>query len=701
MSSTTDRISPISHVSQIDAEQHAVDEMYRRLDTEITDRTTALDREWSTPREGLGDLFARDAEIARLNARLSALRGAEPSLCFGRIDPSDGPGESLYIGRIGLTGDDDDSLLVDWRAEAARPFYAATMVEPMGIRRRRHLRVERRRVKDVSDEILDGTSPTSGDIVTDGPLVSALSAARTGRMRQAAATLQAEQDEIVRSPHQGVTVVDGGPGTGKTVVALHRAAYVLYAFPAIADRGLLVYGPNRRFLTYISDVLPSLGENDARLAALPDVVGTETTRTDPDHIARIKGRAVLADAISRRIRRRKPHGKSLSVRIDDEVIVLDATVVDRARKKSTGTDLGHNREQEIFTGHIVGELVDELERRSAREQADYETEMAETLGIDFDRLAGVDDGQRSGQQSDSGDLGIDWDLVHDELLEDAAVARAVRKIWPRISPEKVVRGVLSDRRMLASLLPDVPDDDLALMAVDDAAGWSDADLALLDEARALIHGAPERAYGHIVVDEAQQLTEMQWRMLMRRCPGRSFTVVGDLAQAGPTTTVTTWEDALSPFVGDRVVHHRLTVNYRTTEEILQSTAPLLARIAPDQEMSRSLRHGDEPVIIDVTGKETGTGVTSLLTDLAREYPEDLVGVVATPARTPALEDLLADVPGVSVLAAPDARGLEFDSVIIIDPDGIKASGEAGLRDLYVARTRATKRLFSLRITAVE
>jgi DNA helicase IV len=418
MRSTTDRNS---RIAQIDAEQQTVDEIYRRLDMEITDRSTALDRQWSAPRDGLGDLFARDAEIARLNNRLRALRDAEPSLCFGRIDPSDERGESLYIGRIGLTGDDGGSLLVDWRAEAARPFYAATMVAPAGIRRRRHLTVDRRRVGEISDEILDGSSPTDDDIVTDGPLVSALSAARTGRMRQAAATLQAEQDEIVRSPHQGVTVVDGGPGTGKTVVALHRAAYVLYAFPALADRGLLVYGPNRRFLTYISDVLPSLGENDVRLATLPDIVGTEATRTEPDHIARIKGRAVLADAIARRVRRRKPHGRSLSVRIDDETVTLDAAVVDMARKKTTGTDLGHNREQEIFTGHIVEELVDELERRSAREQADYEAELAETLGIDLDRIAGVDDGQQ-----DDGDLGIDWDLVRDELLEDPAVTRAVQ-----------------------------------------------------------------------------------------------------------------------------------------------------------------------------------------------------------------------------------------------------------------------------------
>jgi DNA helicase IV len=692
MRSTTDRNS---RIAQIDAEQQTVDEMYRRLDKEITDRSTALDRQWSAPRDGLGDLFARDAEIARLNNRLRALRDAEPSLCFGRIDPSDERGESLYIGRIGLTGDDGGSLLVDWRAEAARPFYAATMVAPAGIRRRRHLTVDRRRVGEISDEILDGSSPTDDDIVTDGPLVSALSAARTGRMRQAAATLQAEQDEIVRSPHQGVTVVDGGPGTGKTVVALHRAAYVLYAFPALADRGLLVYGPNRRFLTYISDVLPSLGENDVRLATLPDIVGTEATRTEPDHIARIKGRAVLADAIARRVRRRKPHGRSLSVRIDDETVTLDAAVVDMARKKTTGTDLGHNREQEIFTGHIVEELVDELERRSAREQADYEAELAETLGIDLDRIAGVDDGQQ-----DDGDLGIDWDLVRDELLEDPAVTRAVQKVWPRISPEKVVRGVLGDWKVLASLLPDVPDEDLARMAPGEPYGWSDADLALLDEARALIHGAPETVYGHIVVDEAQQLTEMQWRMLMRRCPGRSLTVVGDLAQAGPTTTVTTWQDALAPFVSDRFVHHRLTVNYRTTEEILQSTAPLLARIAPDQEMSRSLRHGDEPVVIEASPDDSGTVPAPLLTGLARDFPDDLVGIVAAPDRVAALEDALAGAPyagPVSVIAAPEARGLEFDSVIIVDPDGIAASGDAGLRDLYVARTRATKRLFSIRV----
>jgi DNA helicase IV len=238
------------------------------------------------------------------------------------------------------------------------------------------------------------------------------------------------------------------------------------------------------------------------------------------------------------------------------------------------------------------------------------------------------------------------------------------------------------------------------MAPDGPDGWSDADLALLDEARALIHGAPETVYGHIVVDEAQQLTEMQWRMLMRRCPGRSLTVVGDLAQAGPTTTVTTWQDALAPFVSDRFVHHRLTVNYRTTEEILQSTAPLLARIAPDQEMSRSLRHGDEPVVIETSPDDNGTALTSLLTGLVRDFPDDLVGIVAAPDQVAALEDALAGAPyagAVSVIAAPEARGLEFDSVIIVDPDGIAASGDAGLRDLYVARTRATKRLFSIRV----
>ncbi|MFD4327939.1 hypothetical protein ACFWQC_25140 [Nocardioides sp. NPDC058538] len=207
-------------------------------------------------------------------------------------------------------------------------------------------------------------------------------------------------------------------------------------------------------------------------------------------------------------------------------------------------------------------------------------------------------------------------------------------------------------------------------------------------------GAPETTYGHIVVDEAQQLSEMQWRALMRRCPNRSMTVVGDLAQAGPSTTLRTWDEALEPFVGERFAHHRLTVNYRTTTEILFATEPLLAEIAPDQRLSRSIRHGEQPRIVEVTEESLHSTLSTLITAIADEHPGELIGVIATTERSPALEVHRA---GATIVAAPEARGLEFDTVIIVDSAGVRAAGDAGPRDLYVAQTRATKRLLSLEL----
>jgi len=681
---------------QVHEEQRSIDAMYARLDADTSARLAAQERAMAAPVGEPSDLHARDRKVARLTDDVRRLRGAEHSLCFGRIDLSD-HGESWHIGRIGLRAESGEPLLIDWRAEAARPFYAATMASPMGVRRRRHLRLDGRQVVDITDEILDGTSPTPADLVGDGPLVSALSAARTGRMNEAAATLQAEQDEIVRSPHRGVVVVDGGPGTGKTIVALHRAAYVLYAFPSVADRGVLVFGPNRRFLTYISEVLPSLGENDVRLATLPDVVGAEATRTEPDRVARLKGRAACAEGLARWVQRHEPHGVPLELTATGETVVLDPAVVDAACRRALEGGVGHNRARALFTELVVDDLVNELEHRTAKEVSDFEEELEALLGIDLDRFAGR--GRRSagtGETDATGDdLDIDWDAIREQLLEDPGVDRAITRVWPRLRADDAVRGYLSDRDALALALPDAPGEDVALLSAGDHDGWSAADLALLDEAAALVDGLPEATYGHVVVDEAQQLSEMQWRVLMRRCPGRSMTIVGDLAQAGPTTTIRTW-DALTPFVGDRFVHHRLTVNYRTTAEILQSTAPLLARIAPDQHLSRSLRHGERPRVVAVTEESLGSRLGELIAEIAQAHPGELVGVVATTARCPVLETVTR-APDATVVAAPDARGLEFDTVIVVDPAGIEDAGEAGPRDLYVAQTRATKRLVLLEL----
>lgn len=662
-------MSEQDRAGQVGEEQRSVDAMYALLRAEVSARRAAQERAIAAPVDGASERYARDLEVERLNEGIRQLQAAEHSLCFGRIDRSD-EGESLHIGRIGLRTEDGNPLLIDWRAEAARPFYAATMAAPMGVRRRRHLRLDGREVVDVNDEILDGTSPTAVDLVGDSPLVAALSTARTGRMHEAAATLQAEQDEIVRSPHRGVMVVDGGPGTGKTIVALHRAAYVLYAFPSIADKGVLVFGPNRRFLTYISEVLPSLGENDVRLATMPDLVGVEATRTEPDHIARAKGRAALADDLARLVRQHQPHGVPLELKTTHDTVRLEPAVVDAARRQALQDDIGHNRARELFTEYVVDDLVNELERLTAKEISDFEAELEAHLGIDLDRFTGND--------PSTDDLDIDWDTIRDDLVRDPSIDRAITRVWPRLVADDLVRDLLNN------------------LGVGRSDGWSDADLALLDEARALVDGAPETSYGHIVVDEAQQLSEMQWRALMRRCPNRSMTVVGDLAQAGPSTTLQTWGEALKPFVSERFAHHRLTVNYRTTTEILLATEPLLAEIAPDQQLSRSIRHGEEPRILDVTTEGLPSTLSKLIADVAHGHPGELIGVIATTERSLALE---AEVhgAGATIVAAPEARGLEFDTVIIVDPAGIRAAGDAGPRDLYVAQTRATKRLLSLQL----
>jgi DNA helicase IV len=518
-------------------------------------------------------------------------------------------------------------------------------------------------------------------------------------MREAAATLQAEQDEIVRSSHRGIMVVDGGPGTGKTIVALHRAAYVLYAFPSIADRGVLVFGPNARFLTYISDVLPSLGENDVQLATLPDLVSVEATRTEPDGLARIKGRAQFADALARWVQARQPHGISLEVQTAHGTVVLDPEQVDAARRSALQGGVGHNRARELFIEQVVAELVNELEQQTANELSDFEAEIKEFLGIDLDRMFA---GSAPARQLDDADasadgLDIDWDRIRDELLDDPGIDRIVSRIWPRLCAEDAVRGLLTDRAALAHALPDVSDEDRIRVVGRDQTGWSSADLALLDEARALIDGLPEAIYGHIVVDEAQQLSEMQWRMLMRRCPQRSMTVVGDLAQSGPTTAIRTWGEALGPFVDERFVHHTLTVNYRTTAEILHATEPLLALVAPEQRLSRSIRHGEQPTVIPVADEDIASVLDEVIRRTKKTHPGELIGVIATAQRSATLDAQISETDA-TIIAAPDARGLEFDTVIIIDPGGIRSAGEAGLRDLYVAQTRATKRVLSLEVT---
>jgi DNA helicase IV len=382
-----------------------------------------------------------------------------------------------------------------------------------------------------------------------------------------------------------------------------------------------------------------------------------------------------------------------------ETVVLDSDLVDASRRNALQEGIGHNRARELFTEHIVADLVNELEQQTAKELSDFEAELKEVLGIDLDRKFAGDPRRVSSDDADRSaeGLDIDWDQIREELLDDPGIDRIVDQVWPRLRAEDAVRGLLTDPDALARALPDVSQTELTRIVGLDQTGWSSADLALLDEARALIDGLPETMYGHIVIDEAQQLSEMQWRMLMRRCPQRSMTIVGDLAQAGPTTAIRTWGDALEPFVDERFEHHTLTINYRTTAEILQATEPLLARIAPEQRLSRSIRHGEQPIVITVAEEDIASVLNELITHTQETSPGELIGVIATAQRSTTLDAEISETHA-TIIAAPDARGLEFDTVIIIDPDGIRSANEAGLRDLYVAQTRATKRLLTLEVT---
>lgn len=673
------------------AEQQYVDALYTRLDRE-TERVRAdLDDAVRASSTDPAEAYTREVRVAMLGRRARTLGAAEHHLCFGRIDGADG--RSLHIGRTGLS-DGDDQLLVDWRAEAARPFYAATAAHPMGLRRRRHLALDGRRVTRVSDEILDDSEPGPHDVVGDGPLLEAISARRTGRMRDVVATLQAEQDAIIRSAHRGVTVVEGGPGTGKTVVALHRAAYVLAGFDEARTDGVLVLGPGTRFLDYIAEVLPSLGENDVAMSTadrlVADALGLAGVPAAGHELRRAAGDARLADELAAIVRDYQAPSVTLTVLVDGDPVTLDEHALAEARETAGGTGLPHNQARALFKDLVVEFVADEVQARARvfLAKLDEDIEVL-TGGVNVDKAAAGDLARLGFAPDDGGKFGhaaavaeLDPGALQAELAEDVALERAVEGAWPHLVAQDVVLDLLDAH-------PDLTAPGLA--PSDDAPAWTTAHLPLLDEAEHLLDGPPARIYGHVVVDEAQELTAMQWRSVLRRCPGRSMTVVGDLAQAGPATGAASWADALGADLARRADVRTLTVCYRTTAEVLEVAAPLLARIAPDQAPTRAVRHGDMPRRVAAASGELVAAVVREAGALTAAGPDDLVAVVAADARVREVADAL-DGTQVKVVPVSQVRGLEFDAVVVADPDGITAARPGGERDLYVALTRPTRSL---------
>jgi DNA helicase IV len=791
------------------AEQPYVTMLYGRLDARRKETAELLARVLRNETTGTPQAVSeRDAAAAMYSEQLATLSAVEEGLCFGRLDVEPdavlAPGsrdsadpqtpgfdqEVAYIGRLGLLDEDHDyePLLIDWRAPVARPYYTATAANPDGIRRRRHLRTRSRKVLAVDDEILDLAEAAAaaanhdgaqrGGLTGEATLLAALSSGRTGRMGDIVATIQAEQDRIIRSGVNGVLVVEGGPGTGKTAVALHRAAYLLYTHRRqLAKRGVLVVGPNPTFLRYIEQVLPSLGETSVLLSTVGELYpGLAARRAEPAAAAARKGTLDMAKVLASAVRDREELPRhTIRLRVEGETVELDRDLVAQARTRARRTRRPHNDAKRTF----VREAVDMLARRE-RDRLSREGSHPEVDGGD----AG------SGALLDRGDLAD----IRAAMRENEDLLAALDGLWPTLTPPQLLAGLYTDPKRISAATRGWSEADRALLRRDappasplDPQWWTPADAVLLDEAAELLGeddtaereraerkreadeayaagvleilameddwdpellrptdvvdaslladrsseasyaSAAERAaedrtwtFGHVIVDEAQELSPMAWRVLMRRCPSRSMTLVGDVAQTGARDGASSWREVLSPYVAARWRREALTVNYRTPAEIAEVAADVLAVIDPDQTPPESVRESGIPpravgVAEDALDHQVSTTTRAAADDVVDAEGNGRVAVLAPAARVDALRARLAgdglpvggtadgaeaaDERGaadlevaVVVSSVADAKGLEFDAVVLVDPCGIVEESPRGLNDLYVALTRATRSL---------
>ncbi|WP_112245262.1 HelD family protein [Kribbella monticola] len=727
-------------LNPVQDEQVHLTAFYATLDHEraLTERRRADEQVAGTRNRQA--LHQRDGRVRDLNARLSRLNAAEEGLCFGRLDDADG--EVLHIGRLSLHDEDYEPLLTDWRAPAARPFYIATAVENHGVVRRRHIQTRLRRVIDVQDEQLDYTRSAAGasqpgrGVVGEQILLGALNARRTGTMESIVRTIQADQDRIIRSDLAGILVVQGGPGTGKTAIALHRAAFLLYTHRAqLEKRGILVVGPNPTFLRFIGQVLPSLGEDGVRLVTLAELYpGLTATRPEPAEVTEVKGRAVMAEVIGKAVADRQwlPN-EPLEVTVDRTVLRLDPAVVQDARGSARARQTTHNQARPFFLNEIVDHLTQQY---------------ADLIGTD---------------PLDGENLLDEYDLaeLRKEILAEPAVRKLLDLLWPMLSPQDLLVDLFGDEKRLASAAPQLSelDREHLLRYGDD---WSPADVPLLDEAAELLgeddkdlaRRKAERAraiayaqgsldvlsgsgstdyddddeaevlsakdildaealaeryeadddrtladraaadrrwtYGHVIVDEAQELSPMAWRAIGRRCPLRSMTLVGDVAQTGAAGGGTSWRRALAPTFGDRWRLAELTVNYRTPAEVMDLAAHVLAEVDPEATAPESVRStGVRPWYEEVGPTDQAQYVGKVARE---EVHHGQVGVITSRSRLELVQEAIGEHPDITVLTVAGAKGLEFDSVLVVDPEGIMVESPRGLRDLYVALTRCTQRL---------
>ncbi|MBG6083733.1 HelD family protein [Zhihengliuella flava] len=762
---TDARDAVASESSELASERAYVDVLYARLDALREEKAAQLARVRRTGAIGsLQNQSERDAYATMHEDRLAQLNAVEERLVFGRLDldaphagadadeaDDDGVGTTRYIGRIGMTDAEQRRLMIDWRAPEAGSFYQATAFERHGVRRRRHLILKGREVVHLEDDVLDESLLDEVEVHQgEGALLAALTQRRTGRMGDIVSTIQAEQDRIIRSEMKSVLVVQGGPGTGKTAVALHRAAYLLYEHrERLKSAGVLLVGPSQAFMRYIERVLPSLGETGVVMSSIGELMpGVDARAEASAEVARLKGDLRMADVVKRAVaNRQRLLAEDRRVVVEGTALTLTQRQVKRARDKARATGKPHNEARSTFVKILVRELAEQLQ---------------ETL-----------------EESSGGGNKADRSYLVEDVRSADDVRLALNLCWMPVTAQHLISQLLSRPEHLVAAAPHLSAaETLALLRPADAP-FTEADVPLLDEAAELLgeldsasdraqsdaqrkrdvelaeasvqatdemlaeNGqdglvtaeavlqlnaasgptttAAERAradrtwaYGHVVVDEAQELSPMQWRLLMRRCPMKSFTVVGDIAQASSAASTTSWAAALDPFVGDRFRLEELTVNYRTPTQIAEAAARVAQSAGLRVSTPRAVREGQWPPVVERVDP------ADLLASIRAALPEEVAladgGLVAVIAPRELVDDVWGAAvelfgrrvgsgsggveQDIVVTTAHQSKGLEFDVVFLIEPQAMVEEADGGLGDLYVAMTRATQRLRVLAASGV-
>lgn len=674
---------------ELDAEQAYIDRAYEALERTRQAARDIRDDVETGPGGTFQARYERDVMVERAESRLAATDLGDQSLCFGRIDFGDdvdsgpAPGDRYYIGRIAVSDERSEPLVVDWRAPIAEPFYRATGRDPLGLVRRRHFASSGRVLRGIDDEFFGEARDelSAGTVAGQGALIAALEESRSGKLGDIVSTIQGEQDEVIRAPLPGVLVVQGGPGTGKTVVALHRAAYLLYTyrFP-LEGQGVLVIGPNRLFLSYIEQVLPSLGEAGVEIAVLADLVpDIRASGVDLPAVARLKGELRICDLLAKAVR-------------------------DRQRKLRETAIIPLGVERIRITPEDSAELLAHTRRRARTHNAGRKHFLDA-----FYRLV-------SSKMRDPLDPGV----VRDRIRSLPETREVVERMWPVLTPSELLNDLFGSTaltRLAGSRW--FTDDELALLhreRSDDPASirWSTNDVPLLDEALELLGPRPRhkeedsiRTYGHIVVDEAQDLSPMDLRMVDRRSLSGSMTIVGDIAQATSAAGHASWESILAQLPAKREPRRaELLIGYRVPAPSMELAARVLAIAAPGLRPPRSIREsGAPPIVESTTPVAFGPDLCDAVRREVAAVGSGSVAVICPSSHVERVEAALTD-GGVDfgrahggrfdhqVTVAPVTlvKGLELDACIVVEPAAILDEEFRGAQTLYVALTRATKRL---------